>query len=149
MLHAFRKLFRKQRPEESFSDAALGQFIFEPRIGWKKQIIFGDRQAELVLGSDGEPPSDEMVRTAKWWLNNWSSQEPKIVEYVRRELRLSEWSNEPNLPDPTRFEVESINVLWRDSPTTTIIYFNDPTDDIRAWHVTFEGFEPRGFAYDD
>jgi hypothetical protein len=127
----------------------LGPFEFERKLGWKTQIALGGKHADLVLGSDGEPPSDEMLRTAKWWLHNWSSQQSKIIEYARRELRFNDWSHEPNLPEPEKLEVESVNILWRDTPTTTIIYFSYPGDDLRAWHVTFEGFEPRSFAYDD
>jgi hypothetical protein len=101
----------------------------------------------MVLGSDGEPPSNETLLTAKSWLDKWPSQRPRIIEYIRRELR--GWSGEPDFPVPDKLEVESINLLWRDQPRTSMIYFHHPGNDIRAWHVTFDGFEPRGFAYDD
>ena len=128
-------------------DPVLGQFTFERGLGWKAPAVVGGRQVELVLGSDGEPPSTGMVETARSWIAHWSSQHPKIIEYIRRELR--DWSDEPNLPVPDKLEIESINLLWSDKPTTSMIYFRYPGDDIRAWHVTFDGFEPQGFAYDD
>ena len=148
MFRALGKLFRKEEaPEEPFVDPVFGQFTFDRDLGWKKQIALGDTHAELVFGSDGEPPSEEMLRMANSWKEEWPSQFPKIIEYIRRELE--DWSNEPNLPVPDRFEVESINILWKDKPERSMVYFHYPGDDIRAWHVTFHGFEPQGFAYDD
>jgi hypothetical protein len=148
MFRALNKLFRKEEaPKEPFVDPVLGQFTFEHGLGWKAQVVLGERQAELVLGSDGEAPSGEMLQSAKTWLDQWPSQHPKIIEYIGRELR--GWSDEPNLPVPDKLEVESINLLWSDKPTTSMIYLHYPGDDIRVWHVTFDGFEPKGFAYDD
>ena len=148
MFRALAKLLHKsEAPKEPFADQALGQFAFSSGLGWKNQIVLGGKKAELVLGSDGESPSDEMIQTAKSWIDAWPEQFPKIIEYIRSELR--NWSGEPNLPVPEKFEVESINILWRDKPTTSMIYFHYPGDDIRLWHVTFHGFEPHGFAYDD
>jgi len=148
MFRALNKLFRKEKPpKEPFVDSTLGQFTFEVGLGWKARVVLGVWQAELVLASDGEPPPAEMLRIAKSWLEQWPSQHPKIIDYIRRELR--GWSDEPNLPVPDKLKVESINLLWSDKPTTSMIYFHYPGDDIRTWHVTFEGFEPQGFAYDD
>lgn len=132
---------------EPFVDPVLGQFGFERDLGWKGRIALGDTRAELVFGSDGEPPSDEMLRTAMAWMAEWRSQVPKIIEYIRREI--CNGAGEPNPPAPEKFEVESINLLWRDRPETSMVYFRYPGDDIRAWHVTFHGFKPQGFAYDD
>ena len=148
MFRALNKLFRKEEvPKEPFVDQVFGRFTFERGLGWKAQIVLGGKPAELVLGSDGEPPSTEMLRTARSWWDQWPSQYPRIIEYIRHELR--DWSNEPNLPVPDKLEVESINLLWSDKPTTSMIYFRYPGDDIRAWHVTLQEFEPQGFAYDD
>jgi hypothetical protein len=148
MFRALGKLFRKEEaPKEPFVDPMFGQFTFERDLGWKKQIALGDTSAELVLGSNGEPPSEQMLRTAKSWVDQWHLQFPRIIDYIRRELGV--WSDEPNLPGPEKFEVESINILWSDKPETSMVYFRYPGDDIRAWHVTFHGFEPQGFAYDD
>ena len=85
-----------------------------------------------------------------WWISNWrnlTSFRTVLREYIRREL--GDGSEEASLPAPEMFEVESINVLWRDKPETSMVYFGYPGDDVRAWHVTFDGFEPQGFAYDD
>ena len=148
MFRALSKLFRKEEaPREPLVDPVFGQFVFERDLGWKTQVVLGNTKAELVLGSDGEPPSEQMLRTAKSWVDEWHSQFPKIIEYIRREL--GGWADEPNLPVPERFRVESINILWRDKPETSMVYFHYPGDDIRAWHVTFQRFEPQGFAYDD
>jgi hypothetical protein len=149
MLGSLAKLFRKPAPQpiEPFVDKALGEFTFDRDVGWRKQIILGGRQAELLLGSDGEPPSEAMLRTARSWLESWNSQLPRIIGYIRSQLR--GWSEEPNLPQPEKFEVESVNILWNDKPDVCMIYFHYPGDDIRLWHVTFYGFEPHGFAYDD
>src|SRR5260221_535 len=136
MFRAPTKLLRKDRPPmEPFVDKGLGRFTFDRDLGWKKQIILGGKEAELVIGSDGEPPSDEMLQTAKSWLDGWPSEFPKIINYMRTELR--NWSDGPNLPQPEKFEVESINILWRDKPSASMIYFHYPSDDIRLWHVTF------------
>jgi hypothetical protein len=145
----FARLFRKQYPQptEPFVDTVLGEFAFDRDLGWKKHLVLGGQQAELVLGSDGEPPSEAMLQTARSWLESWSSQLPKIAGYIRSELR--GWSDEPNLPQPEKFEVESVSILWRDKPEASMIYFHYPGDENRLWHVTFYGFEPQGFAYDD
>ena len=145
----FAKLFRKQalNPIEPFVDTVLGEFAFDRDLGWKRQVVLGGQQAQLVLGSGGEPPSEAMLQTARSWLENWNSQFPKIVAYIRSELR--GWSDEPNLPQPEKFEVGSVNILWSDKPDACMVYFHYPGDDIRLWHVTFYGFEPHGFAYDD
>ena len=148
MFRTLGKMFRKEEAsKQPFVDPRLGQFTFDRDLGWKKQFALGDTNVELVLGSGGEPPSDQMLRTAKSWMDEWRSQFPKIIEYIRREL--ADWSDEPNLPVPEKFEVESINILWRDKPETSMVYLHYPGDDIRLWHVTFHGFEPQGFVYDD
>lgn len=109
MFRALGKLFRKaEAPREPFVDPVLGQFSFERDLGWKGQIVLGDTKVEVVLGSDGGPPSDEMLRTAKLWVAEWRTQFPKIIEYIRREL--GDGSKEASLPAPEMFEVESINV---------------------------------------
>ena len=148
MFRALSTLFRKEQPlREPFVDQALGAFAFERDLGWKKQLVLGDREAELVLGSDGELPAEAMLQTAKSWLDQWSSQHPRIIEYIRREL--AGWAFEPDPPVPEKLEVESINILWPERPRMSMVYFHYPGDDIRCWHVTFDGFEPQGFAYDD
>jgi hypothetical protein len=148
MFHALTKLFRKpEPPKQPFVDSLLGQFVFDRDLGWKKQIVLLGKSAELVIGSDGPVPSDAMVQTARSWVSAWPTQFPKVIEYIRKEL--GKWADEPNLPDPEKFEVESVNILWDDKPDASMIYFRYPGDDIRLWHVTFHGLEPRGFAYDD
>lgn len=149
MLGSLARLFRKKppRPTEPFVDEVLGEFTFDCDLGWKKQVVLGGQRAELVLGSDGETPSVAMLQTARSWLESWNSQLPRILDYIRSQLR--EWSGEPSLPEPEKFEVESVNILWKDKPDACMIYFHYPGDDIRGWHVTFYGFEPHGFAYDD
>jgi hypothetical protein len=150
MFRALRRLFSKTEvPNAPFVDPALGQFAFKRDIGWTNKVLMGEAEAELVLGSDGEQPSEQMLRTARSWIDTWHSQFPKIIDYIRRQLLLREWSEEPNLPAAETFQVESINILWKDTPRTCIIYFKCPGDDVRDWHVTFDGFEPRSFAYDD
>lgn len=138
-------------PIAPFVDSVLGEFVFDSDLGWKKRIRFGDGEAELVIGSDGEIPSDEMIRTARMWVQNWSSEKSRILDYIRNELRqwTFEWSFEPNLPDPDRFLLESVHVLWPHDPAACMIYFDNPGDRIRAWHITLDGTTPRGFAYDD
>ena len=148
MFRALTKLLRKPEPPRApFVDQALGEFAFDRDLGWKKQVVLGGKKAELVLGSDGDAPSEEMLQTARSWVSGWSAELPKMIEYIRTELR--KWAGEPSLPDPDKFEVESVNILWRDKPNASMIYFHYPGDDIRLWHVTFYGFEPHGFAYDD
>lgn len=125
-------------------DKTLGQFTFDPDLGWTKQVALGARQIELVLGCDGVPPSEAMLQTARSWLEGWSSQFPRILDYIRAQTR--NWANPPQ---PEEFEVESVNILWTDKPNACMIYFHRPGDAFRLWHITFYGFEPRGFAFDD
>lgn len=150
MFKALRNLLSKNdTPIVPFVDPLLGQFQFDRVLGWYKEVALGNEHAKLVLGSDGEWPSDEMLRTARTWLDAWPLEKPKILDYVRRELLDPTWSDEPDLPTPEQLAVESINILWSDQPTTSMIYFTHPDDDVRSWHVTFERLVPCGFAYDD
>ncbi|CAL1124925.1 unnamed protein product [Cladocopium goreaui] len=91
---------------------AAGEFAFEQRLGWKKRILLGRIEAEIVFGSDGEPPSGTLVHSAKAWIEAWENQLPKIHEYIRAEF--GNWADEPNLPDPRKLEVESLNFIWKD-----------------------------------
>lgn len=148
MFRALTRLFRQRElPRQPFKDPVLGTFEFDRDLGWKRRIVLGNTEAELVLGSAGEFPSAEMLDMARSWIRVWSTRLPRIIEYFRSEL--DQWTGEPLRTDPGRFEVESINFLWKHRPTTCMIYFRDPDDDIRAWHVTFERLEPRGVGYDD
>jgi hypothetical protein len=150
MLGSLSRFLRKkdlQPATQVFADEVLGEFTFDRDLGWKKPINLGGQEAELVLGSDGEPPSEAMLQTARSWLESWNSKLPSIVDYIRSQLR--GWSDEPDLPEPEKFELESVNILWKDKPDACMIYFHYPGDDLRLWHVTFYGVEPHGFAYDD
>jgi hypothetical protein len=158
MFRALARLFGKDEiPKRSFWDPLLGEFAFERGIGWKKQVVLQNRLAgssevgdvELILGSDGDPPPAAMVETARSWMSEWARERPKIINYIRSELQRSDWSEEPDLPQPELLQVEAIHLLWDDSPQTSVIYFHYLGDDIRYWHVTFDGFNPRGLAYDD
>lgn len=143
-------LTKKPRaPIMPFIDRGLGEFEFDDDLGWKKRVDFGDVEAELVIGSDGELPSDEMIETARMWTEKWCSEKPRILGYVRKELRDGDWTFEPDLPNPDRFVLQSINVLWADEPKLSMIYLEYPGDEIRCWHVTCDGTTPQGFAYDD
>ena len=128
-------------------DAMLGQFEFDRDLGWKRRVILGGSDVEVVLGSNGDVPSDEMLQTARSWVAAWPLEHPKILKYIHAEIQ--KWPNELNPPVPEKLEVESINILWRDKPTACMIYFKYPGDSIRLWHLTLYGFEPHGFAFDD
>lgn len=150
MFRAFARLFHtKSVPKRPYWDPVLGEFAFDPDSGWTKRVRLDGRDVELVLGSEGNPPPAAMLETARFWLAEWPRERPKVVDYIRRELQRNDWSGEPGLPDPDKFELESINLLWSDSPHICMLYFHYPGDDVRLWHVTFDGFTPRGFAYDD
>lgn len=147
MFSLLSKLFpRSDAPKAPFVHQTLGKFAFSRGL-WSNRILLGGRDTELTFGSDGEPPSEAMLQTAKSWIDGWSQQSPKIIEYIQSELR--NWSDEPALLAAEKFEVTSINILWPDKPTTIMIYFHYPGDDFREWHATYHGFEPNGFAYDD
>jgi hypothetical protein len=148
MFRGLSKLFRSDNaPKEPFVDEVLGEFTFDRELGWKKQIVLAGKDTELLLGSDGEPPSAEMLATARSWVDEWPSQHPKVVDYIRAAFR--EGSDKPNIPIPDKFEIDSINIMWRDKPTMSMIYLHYPGDDIRLWHLTFDGFEPKGIGCDD
>lgn len=149
MFQKIKSLFRSTPPQPivPFVDPVLGEFAFDNDLGWKKRIDVGETEAELVIGSDGEIPSEEMVRTARWWVSNWCSEKPRLIEYIRHEL--CGWTFEPDIPDPVRFTLESINILWSDKPNTCMLYLEYPGDEYRAWHITLDDTRPCGFAYDD
>ena len=149
MFQKLKSLFRStpREPIVPFVDPVLGEFAFDNDLGWKKRVHIGDTEAEVVIGSDGEIPSDEMIQIARMLVANWSSEKPRLVEYIRNEL--AGWTFEPDIPDAARFTLESINVLWPDYPNTCMIYLNYPGDEYRAWHITLDYTTPRGFAYDD
>jgi len=148
MFQKIRSLFktRPRLPAAPFVDPVLGAFEFDSDLGWKKRLDFGETEAELVIGSDGEIPSDDLIRTARLWVQRWRSEKPRILDYIRNELR--QWTFEPNLPDPDRFTLQSVHVLWPHEPNACMIYLDYPGDEDRSWHVTFDGTTPRGFAYD-
>lgn len=149
MFHKLRALFRSppRGPIVPFVDPVLGEFAFDSDLGWKKRVYVGDTEVEVVIGSHGERPPVEMVRIARMWIANWNSEKPRLLEYIRNEL--AGWTFESNIPDPARFTLESINVLWPAHPNTCMIYLTYPGDEYRAWHITLDGATPRGFAYDD
>jgi|GEM_PF-1204259 len=149
MFQKIKALFRST-PRQAivpFVDPVLGEFAFDADLGWKKRVHIGDTEIEVVIGSDGEIPSDEMVRIARMWVQNWTSEKPRLLDYIRNEL--AGWKVEPGIPDPDRFTLDSINVLWPDHPNTCMIYLNCPGDEYRGWHITLDDRTPRGFAYDD
>ena len=147
MIRTLTDLFRKvQTPRDPFVDAALGEFDFYTKLGWKRNVQMDDTAVELVLGSDGEPPSDAMLRTARSWIESWRELKPRLLDYARQEI--STWTIENDPPNPDEFILQSLNILWPDTPNTCMIYFHNPVDDDRCFHLTLDGFEPRGFAYD-
>jgi hypothetical protein len=148
MFRALAKLFRKpQAPKQPFVDDLLGEFAFDRDLGWKKEVLLGGTRAELLLGWDGEPPSEEMLKTARSWIEEWPNQFPKIIEYIRQAFPV--WVGDPTMPVPERFEVESIQIAWRKEPRTSMIYLHYPGDDIRGWRIIFHGFEPSWIGFDD
>lgn len=131
-----------------FIDPALGTFQFEKRLGWRRRIRLDNvHDVDIILGSDGEPPSQEMLRTVGTFIDKWSLLRQVICDYVRIKLRTEEWVSEPKLPDPDELVVISIAVLWRDNPHVSLIEFEAFGDD-RVWHVTCSGDKPVAFAYD-
>ena len=150
MFRVLRSLFRQVRvPAAPFVDEVLGTFRFDTDLGWKTLVTINGAEVELVIGSDGEEPSHDMIRTARMLASEWPNRWPLLLDYMGNELEGEGWKMEPDLPNPERFILQSINVLWPDAPTTSMAYFDYPGDDIRLWHITLDGFTPRGFAYDD
>ena len=62
---------------------------------------------------------------------------------------INTWTIELEPPNAEDLRIQSINILWPDQPQACMIYFENPGDKIRLIHLTLEGREPRGFAYDD
>lgn len=148
MLRSFLSFFQQQKvPPEPFVDPVLGEFQFDRDLGWKKEVAFGEMKAELVLGSEGESPSVEMVQTAREWVAEWPSRRSGVVEYIHGQLQKRK--NMPHFPTVDDLHLESINVLWPNRPRASMIYFRDAKDETRAWHASFEGTEPKGLGCDD
>ncbi len=143
----FTNLFRSPTPPEPFIDSVLGDFEFETGLGWKRVVQVENSDVELVLGSDGECPNELMLNCARSWLDDWQSEKTDLLNYIRREI--DSWTVEPDPPSAEKLRIRSINILWPEQPQTCIIYFQNPGDEIRLFHLTLNGHEPLGFAYDD
>jgi len=146
MLRWLKKL-PPESPRDPILDPVLGTLI--PRHGeaWSTRLCLGGKDVELLIGADDGPPMSEMIETARDWVREWNVQYPRIVDYLRQEIApLVEMGESP---DPERFDLEAIQIQWSKRPTTCMMYFNYPGDDSRGWHITFDGFKPRGLAFDD
>lgn len=142
------QLFRASKvPRRSYIHPALGTFEFHVGVGWKRYCRVDGHDVEVAIGSDGEMPSADMASTVTDWALHWADLRQAVVEYIDREL--STWNQEWHPTVANRLVLSSIQVPWPDSPTTTMLYFDDPDDDSRSWHVTYEGGEPKGFAFDE
>ena len=133
-------------PQAPFVDPILGEFTFDSDLGWKRTVVIDNSDVEIVLGSDGEPPDAAMLQTARSWVQTWPTQKSRMIDYARGEIL--NWVIEPNPPSADDLIIQSINILWPDDPETCMIYFQNPGDDIRLFHLTLNGLEPGGFAYD-
>ena len=143
-----KRLFAAQEfPQRPYVHPSLGTFDFDVGLGWKTTYRIDGRDVDVVIGSDGESPSTQMANTAADWALHWAELRQAVLEYIGKEL--STWKSEWYPTEANRLVLSSINVLWPDSPTTTMLYFDDPDDEIRLWHATYEGREPKGFAFDD
>ena len=134
-------------PQRPYVHPSLGTFDFDTDLGWKRVYNVDGRTVEIVIGSDGEIPSTEMANTAEDWALHWDELRPSVLKFIDDEL--STWQPDWFPTSANRLSLSSINVLWPDSPMTTMLYFEDPEDDIRCWHATYCGREPQGFAFDD
>lgn len=134
-------------PQYPYVHPSLGSFDFDAELGWKRVCAMDGRDVEVVIGSDGEMPSEEMATAVESWVLNWPKRRQEVHEYIGKEL--SAWRPEWHPTSADRLALSSINVLWPDSPDTVMLYFIDPEDDIRLWHATYRGREPLGFAFDD
>lgn len=148
MFGRIKQLFRQSEPPAyPYIHPSLGAFAFERGTGWKRVCPIEGRRVEVVIGSDGELPSQQMADTARDWVENWEVLRPFVVDYIEREV--SSWQPNWHPPSTARLLLSSINVLWTDLPTTAMLYFDDPEDNIRCWHATYRGREPQGLAFDD
>ena len=137
----------KERPQRQYVHPALGKFDFESDLGWKRNYLIDGRNVEIVLGSDGEIPTADMTNTAADWARHWGDRRADVIQYIAEEL--STWHQDWSPTVANRLKLSSIHVLWPESPTTAMLYFDAPDDNVRSWHVTYFGREPKGFAFDD
>ena len=147
MFRFLANLFRPPTKPDPFFDDRFGEFQFANDLGWQTMARFGDSNAELVLGSDGENPSEEMLAAGKAWIDDWDDEFPRLIEFIRNEIET--WTFEPDPPIAENLTIDSLNILWPNLPNICMIYFTDPNDDIRHYHLTLDGRTPNGFAYDD
>ncbi|MEM9413787.1 MAG: hypothetical protein AAGA30_21945 [Planctomycetota bacterium] len=148
MFRFLKNFFRTPATPEPFFETSLGvSFCFETDLGWEATVQLDGSKATLVLGSNGERPNQQMLVTALFWIDEWKIEFPKLMGYIRSEIE--SWRFEPNPPVVENLNVDSLNILWPDQPNTCMIYFTDPHDDIRHYHLTLEGRTPISFSYDD
>jgi len=148
MFRSILKLFQPQAlPREPFVDDILREFHFDRDLGWKKKVTLGGVEAEIILGSDGDLPTGEMIETARMWVAEWPSRQTEILVYLRSQL--GKWADAPDVSKAEELQVESVNILWPNKPKMSMIYFKDPKGEGRAWHVTYDAFEPKGLGCDD
>ncbi len=146
MLKWLQKAFNKKARSSAEIDD-LGSFEFESGIGWRKTIRLDSFDVEIVIGSSGELPSQEMIETARMWKSRWNALHQQAIEFIQRELATEVWADEPDHPRGVELTPQSIEILWEHEPTNSMIFFQRLNDE-RAWHVTFRKEIPIGFAFD-
>jgi hypothetical protein len=137
---------RRRLPVEAYCHPELGGFEFVTGVGWRKFLDIDSQSVEVFLGSDGDPPNATMLECLEYWIKSWGNRRPEINDYMEHECR--SWPPHDTGPQVERLSLCSIEILWPEKPWLCMIYLTLSDDDERQFHLTFDGLDPTGFAYD-
>lgn len=148
VINSIKKLFGVASKEQTgYSDPTLGTFSYQQGIGWIGSLVIGRVSVKLVIGSDGELPSDRVLRSMKNTVANLQTIQATIIEFATVQLRTAAWCSEPNLPDPSAWTLSSIQILWGNDPDFVFVYFKSELDE-RDWFVSIRNEVPVELSYD-
>ncbi len=125
----------------TFDEPVLGTFQFEVGLGWRKFIDFGEGFVDIVIGSEGRPPSKAMLKTVKKWATDWPIERPRLLEFVQQQLAIKKFGIA--FPVPQAIVLVSIRVLRSDYPKSCLLLLGDANDKNRFWQLIMVGQTPR------
>ena len=134
-------------PDAPYHHPVLGKFDVVPDIGWGTTMQLAGNTVKLHLGSDGDLPKQEMLNCLQYWIDNWTKRRSEINAYITEECK--NWLLYDTAPAADQLLLSSIDVLWPDHPWSCMMYLDLPGDEFRLFHISFDGHNPTGFAYDD
>jgi hypothetical protein len=132
---------------EEFRDPRLGVLQLRRELGCVGTVVIEGSRVEVILGSDGEAPSEVALQTIVELIDSWSGFRQEIIGFAKSQFDTDDWHDEVDLPDPESWALMSIQVLWRDDPQFAMLYFTVDNDE-RSWFVTVREWRPVEVSYD-